>query len=91
MSWIREIEAGNADGELLRIYKSIEKSRGKISNIMKVHSLNSGAMRHHLALYVHLALGDPPLSRWEREAIAVAVSEENRCNYCITHHREALE
>lgn len=91
MSWIQEIELGEAGGELLRIYKSMEKSRGKVSNIMKAQSLNPGAMRRHLALYIHLMLGDSNLSRWEREAIAVAVSEANQCDYCIAHHRYALE
>lgn len=91
MSWIHEIKVDEAEGELLRIYESIEKSRGKVSNIMKAHSLSPGAMRRHMALYVHLMFGDSNLSRWEREAIAIAVSEENRCNYCIAHHRFALE
>jgi uncharacterized peroxidase-related enzyme len=31
-----------------------------------------------------------PLSRSEREAIVVAVSSENRCQYCMTAHGAAL-
>lgn len=91
MSWIQEIEAVEASGDLRRIYDAIEADRGKISNIMKVHSLNPGAMRHHLAFYVHLMFGASGLSRQEREAIAVVVSEANACDYCVTHHRNALE
>ncbi|MEJ7745543.1 MAG: peroxidase-related enzyme [Luteimonas sp.] len=30
------------------------------------------------------------LSRRQREMIAVVVSRENRCDYCVTHHLEAL-
>lgn len=90
MSWIQEIEGNEAGGELRRIYVAIEKSRGKVSNIMQVHSLNPGAMRHHLALYVHLMFAHSGLTRGEREAIAVAVSQANGCAYCINHHREAL-
>lgn len=91
MSWIEEIPLEVANGELRRIYGAIEDSRGKVSNIMKVHSLNPRAMRHHLALYVHLMFGNSGLTRREREAIAVAVSEANGCNYCVAHHRNALE
>ncbi len=44
MSWIKEIEKEDAQGELKEIYDDIEQKRGKLSNIMKVHSLNPAAM-----------------------------------------------
>lgn len=66
MSWIEEIGEGDASGELRRVYESIGSSRGKVSNIMHVHSLDPGAMRHHLALYVHLMFGRSGLTRGYR-------------------------
>jgi len=67
-------------------------ARGKVSNIMKVHSLNPGAMRQHLGFYAHLMFGASGLTRGEREAMAVAVSQANGCDYCVVnHHREALD
>ena len=66
------------------------KRRGKVANILKVHSLNPGAMRKHLDLYMHLLFGKSGLSRADREAIAVVTSATNNCAYCVTHHAEAL-
>jgi uncharacterized peroxidase-related enzyme len=43
-----------------------------------------------LELYVTLVFGKSGLSRGEREMIATAISAHNRCDYCISHHAEAL-
>ena len=90
MPWIREIETQDAQGELKAVYDQLLESRGKVANILKVHSLNPGSMRTHLEMYMQLMFGRSPLSRGEREAIAVAVSAANDCAYCVNHHAEAL-
>jgi len=91
MSWIDEIEVDDADGKLAEIYAELIEKRGKISNILKVHSLNADAMGNHLDLYMTIMFGRSGLSRAEREAIAVVVSAENDCAYCVNHHAEALK
>ena len=40
--------------------------------------------------YDELMLGDSELTKAEREMIAVAVSAENHCFYCLTSHGAAL-
>ena len=90
MSWIDEIEVSDAEGRLADIYKDLVEKRGKVANILKVHSLNPEAMGNHLDLYMTLMFGRSGLSRAEREAIAVVVSAENECEYCVNHHVEAL-
>jgi len=90
MPWINVIDENNATGELKEIYNKIKKERGKLSNIMKIHSLNPDAMKRHMELYISLMFGKSDLSREEREFIAVVVSKINRCEYCINHHKEAL-
>jgi uncharacterized peroxidase-related enzyme len=90
VSWIDEIEVSDAEGRLADIYKDLVEKRGKVSNILKVHSLNPEAMGNHLDLYMTLMFGRSGLSRAEREAIAVVVSAENECEYCVNHHVEAL-
>ncbi len=90
MSWIDEIEISEADGRLAEIYEELVEKRGKVSNILKVHSLNPEAMAGHLDLYMTLMFGKSGLSRAEREAIGVVVSAENDCAYCVNHHAEAL-
>ena len=90
MSWIEEIEVSEADGKLAEMYTALVEQRGKISNILKVHSLNPVAMGNHLDLYMTLMFGKSGLSRLEREAIAVVVSANNDCAYCVNHHAESL-
>jgi uncharacterized peroxidase-related enzyme len=90
MSWIQEIEVDEAEGTLAEMYAELTKKRGKISNILKVHSLNPAALGDHLDLYMTLMFGKSGLSRMEREAIAVVVSANNECEYCVNHHTESL-
>ena len=90
MSWIDEVELDDAQGKLAEIYAELVEKRGKVSNILKVHSLNPEAMGNHLDLYMTLMFGKSGISRAEREAIAVVVSATNECAYCVNHHAEAL-
>ena len=50
------------------------------ANIIASHSLNREAMLAHVSLYRTIMDGDSPLSRAEREAIAVTVSAANDCH-----------
>jgi len=90
VAWINEISAQDADGELRAVYDELLKSRGKLANILQVHSLNPGALKAHVDLYTHLMFAQSGLSRKEREAIAVVVSAGNECAYCVNHHYEPL-
>jgi uncharacterized peroxidase-related enzyme len=90
MSWIEEVEVSEAEGKLAETYATLIKQRGKVANILKVHSLNPEAMGDHLDLYMTIMFGKSGLSRAEREAIAVVVSASNDCEYCVNHHAEAL-
>ena len=91
MAWIEQVEPGDADGLLADMYEQLEKKRGKVSNILKVHSLNPQALGDHLDLYMTIMFGKSGLSRAEREAIGVVVSAANNCAYCVNHHVEALQ
>lgn len=90
MSWIHEHPEDGAVGEIADLYDRLRRERGRVSNILKVHSLRPSALSHHLDLYMGLLFGSGGLSRAQREMIAVVVSRENQCEYCVSHHREAL-
>jgi uncharacterized peroxidase-related enzyme len=90
MSWIDEVDVADAGGQLEAIYAELVAKRGKVSNILKVHGLNPEAMQNHLDLYMTIMFGKSGLTRAEREAVAVVVSAENDCAYCVNHHAEAL-
>lgn len=91
MSWIRSVPEGEATGRLAEVYQDIVRRRGKLSNIMRVQSLQPDAMEAHLDLYMALMFRKGGLSRAERELLAVVVSVENGCEYCTVHHASALE
>lgn len=44
----------------------------------------------HMDLYMEIMFSKSPLSRAEREMIAVVVSAANGCEYCQEHHGQAL-
>jgi alkylhydroperoxidase family enzyme len=52
-----------------------------LPNILASHSLNAEALAAHEHLYRTIMFGESPLTRSEREAIAVAVSAANDCHY----------
>lgn len=90
IAWIKVIDEAEAGGELRQAYEQVGAARGRVANILKVHSVQPRAMIAHLRLYVELLFGKSELSRVEREMIAVAVSWANRCRYCLEHHAEPL-
>lgn len=90
MSWIHEVDEATASGEIADMYAELRRQRGKVSNILKVHSLRPQALKHHLELYMGLMFGPGGLGRRQRELLAVAVSQTNGCDYCVAHHVEAL-
>jgi uncharacterized peroxidase-related enzyme len=90
MAWIKTVGEEEARGELREIYAELRRERGKIANILKVHSLDPSSLKLHMNLYIHLLFSDSGLSREERELVAVTVSKVNECTYCVRHHSEAL-
>ncbi len=80
MAWIRVIDEADAQGALEDLYASLAPG-GKVDNILKIHSLHPESLRTHHALYKDLMFGPGPLSRAEREMIAVVVSQANACHY----------
>lgn len=81
MAWIQTIDEGKATGRLERLYARMVEPWGGVDNIMKIHSLNPPSLAAHFEIYKTLMRGRSPLSRVQREMIAVVVSDANRCHY----------
>lgn len=90
MPFIKVINENEATGELKKVYGDISSARGKLSNIMKIHSLMPDTMIKHLELYLSIMFSKTNLTREEKEILAVVVSKNNNCDYCVNHHAEAL-
>ena len=81
MAWIDTINEGDADGSLKDQYAKLKDSRGSVDNILKIHSLNPESLDAHVRLYKTIMYGKSPISRVDREMIAVLVSSINQCHY----------
>lgn len=69
--------------------KCVEKL-GIVPNVLRAYAFDIAKLDAFTAMYNELMLGDSNLSKLEREMIAVAVSAENRCFYCLTAHGAAV-
>ncbi|MFV9504762.1 MAG: peroxidase-related enzyme [Oscillochloridaceae bacterium umkhey_bin13] len=63
---------------------------GFVPNVYRALSLRPAVLRGFIALYEALMLDEGRLSKAEREMIAVAVSAQNHCHYCLVSHGAAL-
>jgi alkylhydroperoxidase family enzyme len=50
-------------------------------NILRIHGVHPRIMRHHYDLYFELMWQVGPLTRVQREMVAVVVSSLNGCHY----------
>ncbi len=50
-------------------------------HIIRIHGVHGRVMKQHYDLYVELMHKPGPLSRVQRELIAVTVSAANKCHY----------
>jgi uncharacterized peroxidase-related enzyme len=91
MSYIETIADADASPDLADLYRRVAGPQGQVDHVMRVHSLNPESMRTHFELYKSAVHGRSPLSRLERELVAVVVSRLNGCEYCITHHMRHLK
>ena len=81
MSFIQLIHEDQADGPLARVYDAARKRAGRIYNILKIQSQNAAALEATMQLYVTVMKGQSPLSRAQREMLAVVTSHANDCHY----------
>ncbi len=91
MAWIRTIDPLEATDRTKEVYERIEKERGHLANIFRAEGMEPDILSHQIDIYEQLMMGPGPLSREEREMIAVVVSAANKCAYGAVHHSEALE
>lgn len=90
MAFIEVIEPEDAEGTLREIYESLRETRGKLAKVHKIQSLHPESITAHMDLYLATMFSRSPLSRAQREMVAVVVSSCNDCEYCRLHHGEAL-
>jgi uncharacterized peroxidase-related enzyme len=71
-------------------FKKCQDKLGFVPNVLVAYAFDMVKLETFVAMYNDLMLGDSGLSKLEREMIAVAVSSQNRCYYCLTAHGAAV-
>lgn len=78
------------DDDIRDYFDKCTEKLGLIPNVLLAYAFDQAKLRAFSALYNDLMLAPSGLSKAEREMIAVAVSAQNECVYCLTAHGAAL-
>lgn len=82
MAWIRTVDEAEATGIVKEEYDAAIARAGQVYNIVKLLSVRPKSMRPFIELYIAIMFDeDSPLSRMQREMIAIVVSKVNECHY----------
>ena len=81
MSHIHVLEYDETSGVARREYDAATRRAGRIWNIVSIQSQLPEVMRDSMRLYSSIMFGESPLTRAQREMIAVVTSGANDCYY----------
>jgi uncharacterized peroxidase-related enzyme len=76
--------------EMAGYFAKCEEKLGFVPNVLKAYAFDMDKLSAFVAMYNDLMLAPSGLSKLEREMIAVAVSSQNKCYYCLVAHGAAV-
>ena len=76
--------------DIQAIFAEMRAKPGFVPNVYQAYSLRPQQLRSFIALYDAIMTEASGLTKAEREMIAVAVSAQNDCFYCLTSHGAVL-
>lgn len=76
--------------DIQSLFEQMRAKPGFVPNVYRAYSLRPQQLRGFIALYDSIMMDDSGLTKAEREMIAVAVSAQNHCFYCLTAHGAVL-
>jgi uncharacterized peroxidase-related enzyme len=85
-----DLKQGDLDERTLAYFDKCQEKLGMIPNVLLAYAWHPEKLAAFSGMYNNLMLGDSGLSKLEREMIAVAVSSENKCVYCLVSHGQAV-
>lgn len=81
MAWIRTVSDDEATGLAAELLDQARQRAGKVYNIVRIQTLRPRLLRRSMDLYIEAMKGRSPLTRAQREMLAVVVSQANDCHY----------
>ncbi|MGL4611730.1 MAG: peroxidase-related enzyme [Trueperaceae bacterium] len=91
ISYLHVPNRGEVSADVETLFQKFEAKVGFLPNVAKVFSLTPEHFLKWFTYYDFLLRNEQsPLSRKEREMIALVVSSENKCEYCLASHSAYL-
>jgi uncharacterized peroxidase-related enzyme len=85
-----DLGPANLSPAMQAYFQKCQEKLGFVPNVLVAYAFDSAKLEAFAAMYNDLMLAPSGLSKLEREMIAVAVSSQNRCYYCLTAHGAAV-
>ncbi len=81
MAYIEYLAEKTAPPDTVDAFERHRSRHGGVDHILRIHGPNPQSLDAHVGLYRTLMFGHSPLSRAQREMLALVVSAVNRCHY----------
>ena len=81
---------GELSDSMQAYFDKCDEKIGFVPNVLRAYAHDNAKLEAFAAFYNDLMLAPSGLSKLEREMIAVVVSSQNRCYYCLTAHGAAV-
>lgn len=95
IAWLPPAQGEPADPDVRSLFQRAREKLGFIPNVFNVFAARPEHFKKWRAHFNEVTIGESELTVAEREMIAVVVSAENHCLYCLTAHgaglRQALD
>jgi uncharacterized peroxidase-related enzyme len=85
-----DLPPGQLSPAMEAYFRKCEEKLGFVPNVLLAYAFDNAKLEAFAAFYNDLMLAPSGLSKLEREMIAVVVSSQNRCYYCLTAHGAAV-
>jgi uncharacterized peroxidase-related enzyme len=89
-SRLRVPEEHTLPDDIQALFEQMRHKPGFVPNVYRAYALRPNQLRGFIALYDSIMTDDSGLTKAEREMIAVAVSAQNHCFYCLVAHGAVL-
>ncbi len=90
ITWLDVPEDDDVSAEVRALWDEPLEKLGFVPNVLRVMALRPVHLLGWWAYYDELMRGESAVTKVQREMIAVVVSAQNRCHYCVVSHSAAL-
>ena len=90
IAWLSVPADTSSSAEARELWEKPLEKLGFVPNVLRVMALRPEHLVTWWAYTQELMTGESGLTKAQREMIAVVVSVENRCHYCVVSHSAAL-